>query len=115
MSKRSPKLYLDDILIALEKIRAVHRGCFLCAVRADSKTVDAVVRNLEVIGEAARQMPKDTVIGHPQIPWARMVGVRNKILHEYFGVDVEILWQTIQEDLPSLKSQVKRLSVTPEL
>lgn len=113
MSRRTPRVYLNDILSALQRVEQYTDGLSFEQFRSDSKTVDAVVRNLEVIGEAARQMPKDTVAEHPGIPWAKMVGLRNKVLHEYFGVDIEILWQTIREDLPSLKAQVEKLSVVP--
>jgi len=101
------------ILTTLEKIAQYTQGFSFEQFRAGSKTVDAVVRNLEVIGEAARQVPKDFAAEYPEIPWAKMVGLRNKILHEYFGVDVEILWQTIREDFPPLKTQVKKASESP--
>jgi uncharacterized protein with HEPN domain len=113
MSKRTLKLYLDDILAALQKIEEYTRGCSFEQFRSDSKTVDAVVRNLEVIGEAARQIPRRFAAEHPEVPWAKMVSLRNTVLHESFGVDVEILWQTIREDLPPLKAQVEKLSQPP--
>lgn len=75
----------------------------------DEKTMEAVVRKLEIIGEAARNVPYDITNKHPEILWEKMVSMRNKVLHEYFGVDEEIVWQTIKEDLPMLKEQVKRL------
>ncbi len=78
----------------------------------DNKTMHAVVRNFEIIGEAAKNMPQELIAKYPEIPWKEMVSMRNKILHEYFGVDTEILWKTIQEDIPSLKEQIQCL---PEL
>lgn len=69
---------------------------------ADRKTVDAVVRNLTVIGEAAGRIPKDIVENHPEIPWREMGDIRNFIVHEYFGISNRILWDTIQADLPPL-------------
>ena len=74
-------------------------------------TIDAVVRNLEIIGEAANNIPEETTDKYPEIPWREMISMRNKVLHEYFGVDEEILWQTITNDLPPLKKQLKNLSI----
>ncbi len=113
MSKRTPKLYLNDMLDALRRIEQYTRGVSFDQFRADSKTMDAVVRNLEVLGEAARQIPRDFAAEHPKVPWAKMVGLRNKVIHEYFGVDAEILWQTIQDDLPPLRAQIEDLSDPP--
>ena len=72
-------------------------------------TIDAVVRNLEVLGEAARQMPEDFVAKHPEVPWRTIAGLRNRIVHDYFGLDLEIIWQIISQDLPPLKAQLDAL------
>jgi uncharacterized protein with HEPN domain len=69
----------------------------------DQKTVDAVVRNLEIIGEAASHVPQDIQSRFSSIPWGKMKGIRNIMIHAYFGVDVSILWTTINEDLPTVK------------
>ena len=75
----------------------------------DDKTIDAVVRNLEIIGEATRQLPENFKDKHINMPWGRIISMRNKVIHEYSGVDVEILWQTIHEDLPALNGLIKKL------
>ncbi|MBM2826312.1 MAG: hypothetical protein HW403_376 [Dehalococcoidia bacterium] len=75
----------------------------------DWKTIDAVVRNFEIIGEAARNMPEEVLAKHPDVPWSSMVSMRNKVIHEYFGVDTDILWKTIKEDLPPLKEQIEKI------
>ena len=77
---------------------------------SDQKTVDAVLRNLEIIGEAARFIPSEIKEKRPDISWLAISGLRNVIVHEYFGISVQIIWQTIQEDLPSLKEKLKNLS-----
>ncbi|HUI64473.1 MAG TPA: DUF86 domain-containing protein [Bacteroidota bacterium] len=69
-------------------------------------TTDAVVRNLEVIGEAAPRIPETFKAHHPEVPWRRVVGLRNRIVHEYFGVDLGIVWSVVTEDLPPLKSEI---------
>ena len=75
----------------------------------DKKTVNAVVRSLEIIGEAAKNIPKETRIANPVIPWAKMAGMRDKLSHEYFGIDVVLLWNTIKENLPPLKPLLTKI------
>lgn len=107
MSKRSPDLYIQDILEAINKIERYIKTISFEEFSQNDEKIDAVIRNLEIIGEAARHIPEDTIGIHPEIPWGKMISLRNKVLHEYFGVDEKILWQTIKEDLPRLKQQLK--------
>lgn len=100
MPKRDVALLLDDIRTAIDKIERYATGLDHDAFMADEKTVDAVVRNLEVIGEAVRQIPADFASTHPAVPWQRIAGLRNRIVHSYFGLDLEIVWQILQRDLP---------------
>jgi uncharacterized protein with HEPN domain len=74
----------------------------LDAFLADRKTIDAVVRNIEIIGEAGNMIPEDFRIQHPEIPWRRIRGMRNRIVHEYFGIDNEIVWNIVVNDLPEM-------------
>lgn len=107
MSKRESTLYLKDILTSVIRINDYIKGFTIENLTADFKTIDAVIRNLEIIGEAAKNLSKDLKEKYPEIPWRKMVSMRNKVVHEYFGVDVEILWKTAIEDLPPLKKQIK--------
>ena len=75
----------------------------------DDLVIDAVARNLEIIGEAARQLPEEFKQIHTQIPWNQIAGLRNRIVHDYFGLDLEIIWEIIQHDLPELEKQVHAL------
>ena len=75
----------------------------------DKKTVDAVVRNLEVIGEAARHVPEEMRVRFPDVAWSDMSDMRNVLIHEYFGVDLPILWNTIRSDLPPLLPILKSI------
>lgn len=106
-SHRSPRFYFDDILTAVADIRQFTNGINSAEeLERDRKTLHAVFRNLEVIGEACRQMPRKVKSDHPQIEWRRISDIRNIITHEYFGVDVEIAWRIIQKDLPLLEKQI---------
>ena len=93
------KLYLQHIVEAVGKIRAYTKGLTLEAFKADSLRQDGVVRELEIIGEAARMISEKTKLAHPDIPWYQIVGMRNRLIHEYFGVDFDAVWKTITEDL----------------
>jgi uncharacterized protein with HEPN domain len=109
MRSREWRLRLEDILEAIVKIQRYTAGTDYKTFRTDERSVDAVVRNLAIIGEAARHIPQEVQDRHPHIPWEKMRGIRNVIIHEYFGVDISILWQTLKEDLPPLVQVLKEV------
>ena len=76
---------------------------------ADKKTVNAVIRSLEIIGEATGKIPKNVRMRYPDVPWDEIIGMRNRLMHEYFGVDLDIVWQTIQDDLMPLQIAIKAI------
>ncbi|SRR5258708_25903849 len=110
MSKRAPKLYFQDILTAIDDIENFTQGMIYDSFLSDKKTVQAVTRSLEIIGEAASHMSVEIRTKYPDLPWEKMTSMRNKVLHEYFGIDEEVIWQTITEDLQPLKEKIKSLS-----
>lgn len=109
MSKREPFILLQDIEEAIGKIERYTNGMSLDDFMDDEKTIDAVVRNLEIIGEAARQMPEGFKSKHESIPWHQISGLRNRIVHEYFGIDLEIIWQVVAKDLSKLKKALPNI------
>ena len=96
---RNQKLYLQDILDSISKIEKYTRNLKFDKFARDQKTIDATVRNLTIIGEAVRNLSKEFKTKHSEIPWSQMISMRNIVIHEYFGVEEEILWKTIKEDL----------------
>jgi uncharacterized protein with HEPN domain len=99
MSKREVKLLLEDMLESLKKIRRYTNEISFEEFCSDDKTIDAVIRNFEIIGEAANRIPEEIKLDNPEIPWRSLVGLRNRIIHEYFGVDLEIIWDIIENDI----------------
>ena len=106
--------YLQHIALAIQRIQRYVAGLSASAFAADDKTQDAVLRNIEVIGEAARNVQRhhaDFAAAQAQVPWAVMVGMRNRVSHGYFVVDWDLLWATIQQDLPALYAQINALLI----
>jgi uncharacterized protein with HEPN domain len=103
MKKRDYRDYINDILESINDIENFVAGMNYEDFKEDRKTINATVRSIEIIGEASKKIFDSLKSKFPAIPWKEMVGMRNKLIHEYFGVDIDILWQTIKEDLSSLK------------
>jgi uncharacterized protein with HEPN domain len=103
------RVYLSHILDAIEKIEGYLSGKSYKDLFQDSMLLDAVVRELEIIGEAANNISLEFCQQHLSIPWQSMTGMRNRLIHEYFGVDRKVVWDTCQIDLPPLKRQVLQL------
>ena len=106
MSKRDPEILFDDITEAIERINDYIGDYSRDDFKNDQKTIDAVVRNVEIIGEAASNIPESIRNRYSEIPWKKIVGVRNIVIHKYFGVDTDTLWIIIKEQLPDLKSLI---------
>ena len=109
MPPREWRLRVGDILDAIARIEQYVVGLTFEQFTADRKTVDAVVRNLEVIGEAVRHLSNESESLPAGVPWADIAGMRNVLIHEYFGVDLQIIWQTVSSDLPPLRAELERL------
>lgn len=103
MSGRDWRLRFQDVIDAIERIERYVAGMTYDTFSTDEKTIDAVIRNIEIIGEASRYIPPEIRDQHPQIPWSEMRATRNILTHVYFGVSLPIVWQTVTEDLPNLK------------
>ncbi len=104
MSKREIIFLLEDMLLSAQRIKKYTEGLDFNMFAADQKTLDAVVRNFEIIGEAANRINPDFKDSNPEIEWKRIRGFRNRIVHEYFGIDNEIVWDIIETYIDELIS-----------
>lgn len=106
---RSYLLYLEDILKSAAKVQRYTDGMSFEDFLADERTLDAVVRNLEIIGEAAKNVPEKVRLRYPEIEWRKIAGLRDILSHTYFKVSEAILWDVVQNKLPPLAEQVKQI------
>ena len=107
--ERIVRVYLEDILDAARKAQEFSVGLSLEEFETDEKTVYAVVRALEIVGEAAKQVPSGMRDRAPDIPWRSMTGMRDKLIHAYAGVDLRVVWRTIHDELPGVVAGVESL------
>jgi uncharacterized protein with HEPN domain len=109
MSERDSRLLLADIQEAIEKIKRYTKNLSEEEFMKKEQTKDAVVRNFEIIGEAANRLPEPVKEQNDHIQWARIVGFRNRIVHEYFGIDYQIVWRIIDHDLDQLYEKIQTI------
>ncbi|HSK81327.1 MAG TPA: DUF86 domain-containing protein [Thermoanaerobaculia bacterium] len=109
MSSRTDREFLADILEAIRRGRMYVDGMDYDQFMADLKTQDAVVRALEVIGEAAKRLSPAVREQHASIPWKNMAGLRDKLIHDYFGVNLDIVWQIVTQELPPVALQLEQM------
>jgi len=108
--KRTERHFLNDIMMSISKIEDYTEGMNLYEFIEDERTKDAVIRNLEVIGEAAKNLDERIHQQNPEIPWRKIIGLRNIILHAYFGIDWENIWKIIKEDIPGFRSDIEKIA-----
>ncbi|MCS5699666.1 DUF86 domain-containing protein [Cyanobium sp. FGCU-52] len=106
---RNWSLFLLDMQVSCTKILRNSKGLTRQNLFADAMVVDAVLRNLEVLGEAAKQIPPAVRVRHPQVPWRRIAGLRDVLAHAYFGLEEDTIWQIVSESIPALVQQLDQV------
>ncbi len=109
MSKRSDIDLIEDILFCLSKIKNYVSDLSYESFLEDYKTQDAIIRNIEIIGEANKKISEELKQKYPDIPWKMIAGTRDRLIHGYFGVNIDIVWQIATMDVPKLEQQLKKL------
>ena len=106
---RNPKLFLTDILEAIEKIELFTKDIDFNIFINDAKTSDAVIRNIEVMGEAAKHIPDEIRELYPDIPFKKIAGMRDKLIHDYLGINYKLIFETIRTRFPELRELIKKV------
>ena len=106
---RRNELYIADIINAMEKIFEYTEGMTKQEFKKNELVKDAVLRNIEIIGEAANKLSEEIYNNYKNVPWRRMIGLRNIVIHEYFGVDLNIIWKIITVNLPETRPEIKKI------
>ncbi|NJR66522.1 MAG: DUF86 domain-containing protein [Leptolyngbyaceae cyanobacterium CRU_2_3] len=109
MTQRRPEDFLQDMVNYAEDARNFVADMDFASFEQDKRTSYAVVRAVEVIGEAAKNIPQSLKDQHPHIPWRSIAGMRDKVIHQYFGVNLQVLWDTVQQDIPPLKAAIAQV------
>lgn len=109
MKKRNPIFFLEDIKLSTCKILKYTKNMSFSDFENDTKTIDAVVRNFEIIGEAVKNLPDEIKDKYPSVPFKQIAGMRDKLIHDYFGVDYEIVYKTIKDKLSEFKKQIEKI------
>lgn len=107
--EKEPKIFLEHILESIEAILEYTAGISQAEFSETRQKVDAVTRRFEIIGEATKNLPANFRATATHIPWKQMTGMRDNLVHEYFGIDYDEVWKTIKEDLPALKKEIEIL------
>ena len=107
--RKNPEIFLRHILESIKEIENYTKRISKAGFSRDVKTQDAVVRRMEIIGEAVKNLPKDFKKKHPEISWQEIAGMRDMLIHEYFGIDFNIVWRTVKKDIPQLKKNTLEL------
>jgi uncharacterized protein with HEPN domain len=106
---RDEHLLLKDIRMALDRIDSYTRGMSYEEFAADERTVNAVIFNFLVIGEAVKHLPPTLTDNHPEIPWRQIAGMRDKLTHAYFSIDYELVWKTVTVVLPQFRAEIQKI------
>ena len=109
MKKRDATIFLEDILKNIELIEKFTKNKTKESFRMDTKTQYSVIRGIEIIGEAAKNLPKNLTSKYSDIPWKDITGMRDKLIHSYFGVNFKLVWGVVKKDIPNLKKKIKKV------
>ena len=109
MSERKPSVIIEDILTCIQHIESYTTNLSFDQFSAHYMTVEACLYNIQVIGEAAVRLPENIKDDNPQIPWPLIKGMRNRLIHEYFGTDLNVVWNVIKNELPTFKTEPEKI------
>lgn len=107
--RRDDTLFVRDVIAAMQAIEQFVEGLSLHEFKEDDNTSSAVIRKFEIIGEATKHIPEFVKVKYPDVPWKRMAGMRDRLIHAYFGVDYQLVWDAIKLEIPELKPRLEKI------
>ncbi|VVB88458.1 Uncharacterised protein [uncultured archaeon] len=107
--KKDPEVFLEHILESIELIENYTANKTISDFIKSVQFQDSIIRRIEIIGEAVKNLPDDVKNSYPEVPWKKIAGMRDVLIHEYFGIDLELTWQVVQKDIPDLKREIMRI------
>jgi uncharacterized protein with HEPN domain len=111
MKDRELRDYINDLTEACEDILSFTKGMSYSDFASDKKTINAVIRSLEVIGEATKNLPASFRSNYPDMPWKQMTSMRDKLIHDYFGIDIQMVWQAVEKHIPHILALIREITV----
>jgi len=107
--KKEPLIFLNHILESIKNIEEYSQGLTKEKLTKNIKIQDAIIRRIEIIGEATKNLPKEILKKYEQVEWNKVIRTRDKLIHGYFGVDLDIVWKIVKKDMPKLKEQIQNI------
>ena len=111
MKNRELRDYINDLTEACDDILSFTKGMSYSDFASDKKTINAVIRSLEVIGEATKNLPESFRSNYPDVPWKQMAGMRDKLIHNYFGIDIQMVWQAVEKHIPHILALIREITI----
>ena len=107
--KKDARIFLEHIEESIDLVLEYSKGLSFSQFKKDNKIQDAILRRIEIVGEAVKKLPVEITLKYPEVKWSQIAGMRDKLIRQYFGIDLEIVWNVVREDIPELKRKIKKI------
>ena len=107
--KKDARIFLEHIEESIDLVLEYSKGLSFSQFKKDNKIQDAILRRIEIVGEAVKKLPVEITLKYPEVKWSQIAGMRDKLIRQYFGIDLEIVWNVVRTDIPELKRKIKKI------